>query len=233
MLPNGAGWAAPAHAPKVRTKVGDPPLLELICLIRSPRLRPRAYHNISMLRRAPPEPGAAPPLLHHLPEEILRAIMSQLTGNDAVKLASLHSALRRALRTLPCLQPSVALDVSTVCGGHRTRGATAAEQARCSDSFGAFRAVHPGVAIDAVTVRLLLPAMLPQLVTRSVAAFDHRKPAPAVIEAAARRDQHVHGQTGTEDCTTVLETVAQSHGMHRPCAGADFPPDQPLPCGCM
>ena len=104
------------------------------------------------------------PLLHKLPVDILHAIMGQLISNDAVKLASVHPALRRALTTIPSLQPSVVLDVSPQRAETRTRSDTAAERPRqlCSDSFGAFRAAHPGVAINAMTVRLELPAMLPR-----------------------------------------------------------------------
>ena len=120
----------------------------------------------------------AAPLLHQLPDEILHAIMGhlgndgtvrlaslfpagkgQLVSNDAVKLASLPSALRRALHTLPSLQPEVVLDMALISGGTgRTRGVTAAKQTRRrrSDSFAAFRAAHPGVVLDALTVRLAL-----------------------------------------------------------------------------
>ena len=99
--------------------------------------------------------------------------MGQLLGNDAVRLGSLHRALHRALKTLPSLQPSVVLDVSVIRSTVRTRGECAAAQQRRqrSDSFGAFRAAHPGVAMDAVTVRMALPAVLPRLVDRD-AMFD-------------------------------------------------------------
>jgi len=89
--------------------------------------------------------------LHEMPEDVLRAIMSHLTGNEAVKLGSLHSALRRALGTLPSLQPSMPLDVWTSGGGVRTPSQQAAEQTRRrrrDRSFAAFRAAHPGVLIE-------------------------------------------------------------------------------------
>ena len=131
----------------------------------------------------------ATPLLHELPEEILHAIMDhlgntqtvnpwssfraskgQLVSNDAVKLASLHSALRRALQTLPSLQPEVVLDMASIPGGRgRTRSETSAEQTlwRRSDSFAAFRAAHPGGAIDTLTFRLALAEVVPDHVLYS------------------------------------------------------------------
>ena len=92
----------------------------LLCSI--PPFRPRidlSTHAAS--RRTSVQPAAAAQTLHELPEEILRAIMSHLVGNEAVKLASLHPALRRALRTLPSLEASVVLDVSMTRDRARTR----------------------------------------------------------------------------------------------------------------
>ena len=99
--------------------------------------------------------------------------MGQLHGNDAVKLASMHPALRRGLRTLPTLQPSVVLDVSVIRDRPCTRREHAARQKRQRrrDSFGAFRAAHPGITFEAVTVRMELPAVLPQHVDKD-AVFD-------------------------------------------------------------
>ena len=111
--------------------------------------------------------------LHELPEDVLHVIMRQLRGNEAVKLATLHPALRRTLGTLPSLQPSVVLDVSVIHAGACTRGEQTARrkrQRRC-ESFGAFRAAHPGIAIEAVTVRMELPAVLPRHVSKD-AVFD-------------------------------------------------------------
>jgi len=105
------------------------------------------------------------PELHEMPEDVLRAIMSHLAGNEAVKLGTLHSALRRTLSTLPSLQPSVALDFdSSPIGGARTRSETAAERKRRrrSDSFAAFRAANPGVAVEAVSVQLAPTEGLPE-----------------------------------------------------------------------
>jgi len=135
---------------------------------------PITYLVSHACRRGSTQPKAAAQSLLGLPEEILRAIMSQLVGNEAVKLASLHPALRRALRMLPSLQPSVKLDVAMIRGSQRTRGASAAEQARRrrSASFGAFRSAHPSIAIEAMTVRLPLSAVLPRRVVGRVAAFD-------------------------------------------------------------
>lgn len=94
--------------------------------------------------------------------------MCHLLANDAVKLGSLHSALRRAVGTLPNLQPSVVLDVSLIRGSARTRGERAAEHTRQrrGDSFSAFRIAHRGVMINAVTVRMALPSVLPRNVGR-------------------------------------------------------------------
>ncbi len=111
--------------------------------------------------------------LHELPEDVLHAIMRHLRGNEAVKLATLHPALRRALGTLPSLHPSVVLDVSVIRDGACTRGEHAARQRRQRrrESFGAFRATHPGIAIEAVTVRMELPEVLPRHVDKD-AVFD-------------------------------------------------------------
>ncbi len=111
--------------------------------------------------------------LHQLPEDELHAIMRQLPGNEAVKLATLHPALRHALGALPSLHPSVVLDASVIRDGACTRGEHAARQRRQRrrESFGAFRAAHPGIAIDTVTVRMELPAVLPRLIDKD-AAFD-------------------------------------------------------------
>ena len=109
--------------------------------------------------------------LHELPEEILRAIMSQLICNDAVKLASLHPALRRILRSLPSLEPSVVLDMASLPGySSRAGGEAAAVQTRQrrSDSFAAFRAAHPGVAGDAVKVRLAFAGKVPEYIFNGV-----------------------------------------------------------------
>ena len=116
---------------------------------------------------------AAVPYLHELPEDVLHAVMRHLHGNDAVKLATLHPALRRVLGTLPSLRPSVVLDVSVIRDGACTRGEHAARQRRQRrrDSFGAFRAAHPGMTIEAVTVRMELPAVLPRHVDKD-AVFD-------------------------------------------------------------
>jgi len=109
-------------------------------------------------------PAAVARTLHELPEDVLHAIMRRLVNNDAVKLASVHPTLRRAIGTLPSLQPSVILDVSPLRAETRTRSDTTAERPRQlrSNSFGAFRAAHPELAIDAMTVRLALPAALPR-----------------------------------------------------------------------
>ena len=90
--------------------------------------------------------------------------MGQLPGNDAVKLGSVHPALRRALRTLPSLQPSVLLDVCAVRDGIHTRAERSAQQKRQrhSSSFAAFLAAHPGVLIEAMTVRLVLSLVIPR-----------------------------------------------------------------------
>ena len=109
--------------------------------------------------------------LHELPEEILRAIMSRLACNDAVRLASLHPSLRRALRTLPSLEPSVLLDMASLPGGSdRNGGEPAAVQTRRrrSDSFAAFIAAHPGVVGDALTVRLALARKVPEYILNGV-----------------------------------------------------------------
>ena len=108
---------------------------------------------------------AAAQLLHQLPVDIVHAIMGRLVSNDAVKLGSLHSALRHALHTLPSLQLSVALDMDlSRIGGGRTRSETAAERRRQRrrDSFAAFQAAHPGVADEAVSVRLALADGMPE-----------------------------------------------------------------------
>ena len=109
-------------------------------------------------------PAVAARNLHHLPEDVLHAIMGRLSSNQAVRLGCVHPALRRAVGTLPSLQPSVILDVSPLRAETRTRSETTAERPRQlrSDSFGAFTAAHPGLAIDAMTVRLELPATLPR-----------------------------------------------------------------------
>ena len=122
--------------------------------------------------------AAAARSLHELPEDVLHAIMAQLPGNEAVKLGSLHPALRSALGSLPSLQPSLVLDTSVLHGPARTRGETAAEQLRQrrSNSFNAFKAAHPGVAIEEVTVRLALPALLPQHVAADAAFHVHWLP---------------------------------------------------------
>ena len=110
---------------------------------------------------------AAVRALHELPEDALHAIMSKLSGNDAVRLGSLNSAMRRALGMLPNLHPSVVLDLSQIRGRACTRNEAApAEQPRQrrSESFGAFRAAYPGVAVTAPTVRLVSPNVVPPLV---------------------------------------------------------------------
>jgi len=162
---DGAEWAAPSQAPTVRSESRNQ-----LCANFTLRSDPRACDPARVWpthgRRADPsEPRSAARALHDLPEEILIAIMSQLIGNDAVKLASLHPALRRALRAVPSLQPSVALDFdSSPIGGARTRSETAAERKRRrrSNSFAAFRVAHPGVAVEAVSVQLAPTEGLPE-----------------------------------------------------------------------
>ena len=99
-----------------------------------------------------------------MPEDVLRAIMGHLASNEAVKLGTLHSALRRALGMLPSLQPFMPLDVWTSGGGVRTRSQQAAEQTRRrrDRSFAAFRAAHPGLVIEAMSLRLVLPEVVPR-----------------------------------------------------------------------
>ena len=98
--------------------------------------------------------------LHDLPTDVLHAIMARLAGNDVAKLASAHPALRRALGTLTSFHPSLMLEVTLDRGGARTRRDTAASRShrRRRDDFGAFRAAHPQLAIEALTVRVALPA---------------------------------------------------------------------------
>ncbi len=112
--------------------------------------------------------------LHDLPDDVLHAIMGRLPGNDVAKLASAHPALRRALQTLPSLQPSLLLEVTLDCGGVRTRRDTAAGRShrRRRDDFGAFRVAHPHLAFDALTVRVALPAGVLRRLRRSTAPVD-------------------------------------------------------------
>ncbi len=110
-------------------------------------------------------------MLHELPEEILRAIMSRLVCNDAVKLASLHTTLRRILRTLPSLEPSVVLDMTSLPGFNGMGGGGAAAmqtRQRRSNSFAAFTAAHPGTAINAVTLRLALTGQVPVYISDGI-----------------------------------------------------------------
>ncbi len=109
--------------------------------------------------------------LHDLPADVLHAIIS---GNDVAKLASAHPALRRALGTLPSLQPSLVLEVTLDRGGARTRRETAAGRShrRRRDDFGAFRAAYPHLVIDALTVRVALPAGLLRRRRRLAAPVD-------------------------------------------------------------
>ena len=99
--------------------------------------------------------------LHELPEEVLRLIMAQLHSNDAVKLGSLHSALRSAVGTLPSLQPTLIQDVRAFRDGMLTRREQAAMQSwqKRSDSFAAFRAAHLALAIEAMKLRFAMPVV--------------------------------------------------------------------------
>ena len=101
--------------------------------------------------------------LLELPEDVLQLVMVHLPGNDAVRLASMHSTLRRVFRTLTSLQPSLVMDIRLIRGGASTPAETAAKQARQRriDSFRASRAAHPGISIDAMTLHLAAPALLP------------------------------------------------------------------------
>lgn len=114
------------------------------------------HHPMLRCRGGPLRPSA--PLLHQLPDDVLHLIMVQLRGNAAVKLGSLHSALRRALGRISSLQPSVSLDVCEIRDGGRTRGEQAAFQQweRRRDSFAAFRLAHPAVAMEAMVLRFAL-----------------------------------------------------------------------------
>ena len=182
---------------------------------------------------------AAASCLHQLPEDVLHAIMRQLRGNEAVKLATLHPALRRALGTLPSLHPSVVLDVSVIRDGACTRGEHAARQKRqrrC-ESFSAFRAAHPGITIEAVTVRMELPAVLPRHVDKD-AVFDVHwlplrplrrlcvvtdalasglaqvsKPFSVALQCACRRRvaSHVESCTADADSFDVLAADTAAH----------------------
>ena len=96
-------------------------------------------------------------VLHQLPDEILHVIMGLLSSNEAVKLGSLHPALRCALGTLPSLEASLDFEATPLRRVSRTRHSTAADdrQQLRGASFGAFTAAHPGIAI-ALTLQLSL-----------------------------------------------------------------------------
>ncbi len=95
--------------------------------------------------------------LHKLPHEMLHLIMGLLSSNEAVKLGSLHPALRSALGTLPSINASLDFDATPLRGEARTRHSIAADHRRQlrGVSFGAFTAAHPGIAI-ALTLQLSL-----------------------------------------------------------------------------
>ncbi len=107
-----------------------------------------------------------------LPEELLQMIMVHLPGNAAVRMGSTHSTFRRIFRTLTSLQPSVVLDVTAIRGRGRTPAECEAKQMQQqrSVSFRAFRAAHPGIAVDALTLRLAVPAVALGKVQRSAGA---------------------------------------------------------------
>ena len=110
--------------------------------------------------------------LLQLPEEMLHLIMGHLPRNAAVRLGSTHSTLRRIFRALTSLQPSLVLDVTAIRGRGRTPAECAAKQMQQqrSHSFRAFRAANPGIAIDALTLRLVVPAVPLGKVQRSAGA---------------------------------------------------------------
>jgi len=110
--------------------------------------------------------------LLELPEEMLHLIMAYLPGNAAVRLGSTHSTLRRIFRTLTSLLPSLVLDVTAIRGRGRTPAECAAKQMQQqrSLSFRAFMAAHPGMAVDAMTLRLAVPAVPLGKVQRSAGA---------------------------------------------------------------
>ena len=111
-------------------------------------------------------------LLLDLPEEVLHIIMLHLPGNAAVRFGSTHSTLRRIFRALTSLQPSLVLDVTAIRGRGRTSAEYAVKQMQQqrSGSFRAFRAAHPGIAVDALTLRLAVPEVPLGKVQRSAGA---------------------------------------------------------------
>ena len=132
---------------------------QLLCCI-APSLPRRNSSIHAASRRTSIQPTAAVQALHEMPDEVLSAVMGLLSTYDAVKLGSLHPALRRALGTCPGLEPSLVLEVSTLRDGARTRGDTAADYERRlrGGSFRAFSAAHPRIVISAMTLQLELDA---------------------------------------------------------------------------
>ena len=161
--------------------------------------------------------------LHELPTDVLHAIMGRLPGNDVAKLASTHPALRRALGTLPSLQPSLIMEVTLDRTGARTRRETAAgrSQRRRRDDFGAFRAAHPHLAIDALTVRVALPAGLLRRRRRLAAPVDW-------LPLRALKQLYVETSNIGDGCTEVSALVVRAarngYGFDMTCTLASLGP---------